>query len=244
MISDDDVVVDAEADADAAPEAAAEAQPPQANRTDPVEPAEAEAAAVVDRKRSPLVVTAVLVTLLVAALAVALLQASRASDLADDRDALDAAAGDRQAATLVAAQFAEVFFTYDFSQGPSSNDAMLALVTTEYAEQFEEQNVPGLEDVFGAAALVSTGVAQEVYVGEVDGDEAHGLARVDVETNFQGVETTQADVTLSIDLEREDGEWRVSAVRLVERHLETPDGQLLTDPADPTATTATTAPAG
>lgn len=232
MISDDDVVVDTEP--------TPEATPPVAAAT----PAPADPPGAVDRKRPPLVITAALVTLLVAALAVALLQAGRASDLADQRDALDEAASDRQEATLVAAQFAEVFFTYDFSEGPSSNDAMLGLVTDAYAQQFEEQNVPGLEDVFGAAALVSAGVAQEVYVGEVDGDEAHGLARVDVETNFQGVETTQADVTLSIDLEREGGEWKVSAVRLVERHLETPDGQLLTDPTTSTTTTAPATPAG
>jgi hypothetical protein len=188
--------------------------------------------------RRGLALPVVLAALLVLTAVFAFVQLQRAADATDERDVLDAAADDRQAATLVAAQFAEAFFTYDFDDVEASTSAVFGLVTDEYREDFETENVPGLQDLFGDVALVSTGVADEVVVGEIDGDTARALARVDIDTHEQGVDRTLADLTLSIVLRRQADEWRVDEVRIVQAH---PEGGDIT--ADPTATTATSAPA-
>ena len=223
MISDDDVVE---------PEAEAE-------RT----PADGSDARTAGGTRRGVLVPAVLLTLLAAAIALAIVQTGRASDAADERDALDAAARDRQAATLVAAQFAEAFFTYDFEDVDASTEAVLGLVTEEYAEDFQSENVPGLQDLFGDVALVSTGRADQVVVGEVDGDTARGLARVDIDTSVQGVDRTLADLTLSIVLRRQGDAWKVDEVTIVQAH---PEGDDLPAPPedDPTTTTTAAPPPG
>jgi hypothetical protein len=236
VISDDDI--DERAPSEAGP-ALDPGEPTSSTQAASVASAPVAVAVAPDRRRPSLLVPAVLLTLLVAAMALALVQSSKAADAADERDRLADAASDRQAATLVAAQFAEAFFTYDFEDVDASTANVLTLVTDEYAEDFQSENVPGLQDLFGDVALVSAGVADEVVIGEIDGDTARGLARVDIDTTVQGVDRTLADLTLSIVLRRQAGEWRVDEVRIVQAH---PEGDDLT--TGTTGTTGTTAPAG
>lgn len=188
--------------------------------------------------RRGLLLPLVLATLLVVAVALAVLQTQRVGDASDERDRLAAAAADRQAATLVAAQFAEAFFTYDFEDVDASTATVLGLVTDDYAARFEAENVPGLQDLFGDVALVSAGVPEEVVVGDIEGDTARALARVDIDTVVQGTRRTLADLSLSIVLRREAGEWRVDEVRIIQAH---PEGD---DLVGGSTTTTTAAPSG
>ena len=233
MISDDDVVPTSEEATKPSGSEPAKTAEAVVTRRDPIGGTDHERPV---RRPSNVLIPAVLLALLVGALALALVQTSKAGDAADQRDELEATANDRQAATLVAAQFAEAFFTYDHADVEGSTARVFALVTDEYRRNFEEENVPGLEDLFGEVALVSSGIADEVYVGEIDGDTARALARVDIDTDVQGIQRTLADLTLSITLRRQGGEWRVDAVTIVQAH---PEGDDLTVP---TATTGTTAP--
>jgi hypothetical protein len=213
VISDDDVVE------------------PTTDRPDRADRADLPAAPV----RRGLLLPLVLATLLVVAVALAVLQTQRVGDASDERDRLADAAADRQAATLVAAQFAEAFFTYDFEDVDASTATVLGLVTDDYAAQFEAENVPGLQDLFGDVALVSAGVPEVVVVGDIEGDTARALARVDIDTVVQGTRRTLADLSLSIVLRREAGEWRVDEVRIVQAH---PEGDDLVGGSTTTTTTA------
>lgn len=214
MISDDDVVE----------------QP----RDEPSRPAPPPAPASPAPGRS-LVLPLVLVVLLLAAVVVGVLQFAAAGDAADDRDELQAVDDDERDARLVAAQFAEVFLAYDFNRPEASNDAVLALVTDEYAATYQANRVPGVTELFADTQLVSSGEAQDVYLTPVSDSSAKAVVVLDLSLAVGSEARTVEDFTLFVELQRQGGEWRVDSANLPNTRILGADGEPL---GQPTATTA------
>jgi hypothetical protein len=175
-----------------------------------------------------------LLLLLVIALGVLWFQARGEADDAD------AALADARDVRLVAAQFSEAFFTFDHNDPASAGDAVLALVTDAYAEDFSESRLPGLTELFQNTELTTAGTAQEVFVTAIADGAARAVVVVDVEATGELGGRTLDDLSLVLDLRLQGGEWRVDDVNLPQPRILGPDGQPVTGTAT-TATTSTTA---
>ena len=183
-----------------------------------------------------------LAVLLVAAAVVATLQFVAAGDAEDERDDLAAAEDDDRAARLVAAQFAEVFLAYDFNRPDASDDAVLALVTEEYAATYQANRVPGVTELFTNTQLVSSGSAQDVYLTSIAESSAKAVVVLDLSLRVAAEARTVEDFTLFIGLRRQGGEWRVDSANLPNTRVLDADGQPIggTGAGSSTTTTAPT----
>lgn len=205
-----------------------------ARRPAPAEPAP-DPPTPAGRRRAP-VVAAVAVVVALAAGALALVQALRAGDATEERDALSSAAAEERDARLAAARFGEVFFTYDHRDVEAPTAALLELVTDDYARAFEEQRLPGVSELFASTELSTTGTAEEVFLGEIRDGAVRATVVLDVLATGQLDERTLDGLTLLLDLREADGRWLVDAVQLPRTRILGPDGQPIT--AVPTTTPA------
>jgi hypothetical protein len=197
------------------------------------------------RRGVPLAAIAAVLVVALAAAALAVVQTTAAGDAREERDAVTAAQDDERSARLVAAQFGETFFTYDHRDVEASTEALLGLVTDEYAQAFQEQRLPGVAELFASTELSTQGTAEDVFLSEIGEDQARAAVVLDVLATGQLETRTLDGLTLLLDLRRQAGEWRVDAVQLPQTRILGPDGQPIVD-GDPAGdpTTTTTAPPG
>lgn len=147
-----------------------------------------------------------LLALVLAGLLVAIVVVGRSRDHAVD-----------PAALVVAQQETENFFGLDYRHADRDVDAVLALATGTFKEQYAAQRqaiVSGVTEkkLVVTATVPSDGVALEFY----DRDRAQVLVAVDVHTSAAGTdEETLNRYRARIVLDRVAGHWLVSAVNQV-----------------------------
>jgi hypothetical protein len=148
----------------------------------------------------------ILVTTLAVALAVAvavLLVLVAGDDQGDPRiDEVRRAAG----------EFGEVLVTYDFHDPEEHRDAVLALSTGSFADEYEDAFDEGLSQVITQVEAVSKGYAKDVYVSEVADAEAQAIVVLDVEVDGVAGPRTQRDLYVRLTFVEVDGEWKVDQV--------------------------------
>jgi hypothetical protein len=172
------------------------------------------------------------------AVVLALLWQSKAGDVDDlvrERNDLAREPGERRAVLQVAADFGEAYLSYDFDDVDASGDAVVALATEAFAEDFTATRAPGIEQLFADLETSTVATTKEVFVGEIGRRNARALVVVDVSaSSTANGDQDLTNLTFVLDLVREGGEWRVDRVAPAPQ----PD---IGDPAGGTTTT-TTAP--
>jgi len=173
------------------------------------------------------------VLILIAAVAVAVVQMGRVNDLEDDLDA-------RTEVATAASRFGEVYLSYDFDDPERSGERVLELVSPDFAEDFETTRAPGIEELFSNLGTTTEATTTEVFVGDLTEDSARALVVVDVVANSDASGTQElTDLTFVLELVRVDGRW------LVDNVVPAPQPDLTGDGIDPppgSTTTTTTAP--
>ena len=173
-------------------------------------------------RRSPafILVTSLAVGLGVAVVVLALL-------LAGDEEGSSALDDVRAAAGT----FGETLVTYDFRDPEAHRDAVLALSTGSFRDEYEDAFERGLGDVITEVEAVSTGFAKDVYVSELGEADAQAIVVLDVEVEGVAGPRTQRDLYVRLTLVEVDGEWKVDQVT-----------DLNFDPGSATTTTTSAAP--
>jgi hypothetical protein len=154
-------------------------------------------------RRSP---AFILVTSLAVALAVAvavLLVLIAGDDGGSDRaDAVRDAAG----------TFGEALVTYDYHDPDAHKDAVLALSTGSFREEYEDAFDAGLSKVITKVEAVSKGFAKDVYVSELGDADAQAIVVLDVDVDGVAGPRTQRDLYVRLTFVEVDGEWKVDQV--------------------------------
>ncbi len=156
-----------------------------------------------DRSRSPALI---LVTTLAVALAVAV--AVLTVLLAADDDGSDRMEEVRRAAGA----FGEALVTYDFHDPDAHRDAVLALSTGSFRDEYQDAFDAGLADVITEVEAVSTGVATDVYVSELGESDAQAIVVLDVEVTGVSGPRTQQDLYVRLTFVEVQGAWKVDQV--------------------------------
>ncbi len=177
--------------------------------------------------RSPVLVLAVSLAILfgLAAAVLGVVAASRGGG--DERlDDIRRAAG----------TFGEALVTYDFQDPDAHRDAVLALSTGSFREEYEDAFDEGLAQVITEVEATSTGFVKDVYVSEVDEERAQAIVVVDIEHTGTAGPRTLFDVYFRLTFVQVGGEWKVDQVT----DLNFDTGPTPAAPGD--STTSTTAP--
>lgn len=172
------------------------------------------------RRRSPafILVTSLAIALAVAVAVLAVLLAADEGDgrLADVRRA--------------AGTFGEALVSYDYKDPNAHRDAVLALSTGSFRDEYQDAFEQGLAEIITEVEAVSTGFAKDVYVSELGEADAQAIVVLDVEVTGVAGPRTQRDLYIRLTFVEVGGEWRVDQVT-----------DLNFDPARATSTTTTTA---
>jgi hypothetical protein len=158
---------------------------------------------IAEPRRSPALV---LVTSLAVALAVAV--AVLAVLLAGDDDGSDRIDEVRRAAGT----FGEALVTYDYHEPDAHRDAVLALSTGSFREEYQDAFEQGLAEVITEVEAVSTGVAEDVYVSQLGEADAQAIVVLDVEVTGVSGPRRQEDLYIRLTFVEVKGEWKVDQV--------------------------------
>lgn len=189
-----------------------------------------------------LILTAVAGLAVIAVLAVLFFQWRSAADEADD---LKAESDDRQAASLVASDFAQTMLTLDTANPAGNLERLRSLATGNYQSRVDQvrnsvlsQPAPGQPQ----EQLKTTAQVDSVFIKDVSGDDASAvcLASWILATASQTAPPIQ--VYLELNLKREGGSWKVDDVPGIGTRRASTGATSTTTPAPETSTTATTAP--
>lgn len=142
---------------------------------------------------------AVLFALVAVALAVLVLQDD---DGGEDLDELREAAG----------RFGEVLVTYDYHDPEAHKDAVLALASGSFRQDYEDAFDQGLGQVITQVEAVSRGTVNDVFLSSVESGQAQAVVSLDIEVSGASGERTLLDQYVLLTLiELEDG-WKVDHV--------------------------------
>jgi Mce-associated membrane protein len=111
-----------------------------------------------------------------------------------------------------AGQFAEALVTYDFEDPEAHRDAVLSFATGSFREEYEDAFDRGLGPLIADVEAVSQGYVKDIYVSEIDQDQAQAVVSVDIE--HQGVAGARSlfDIYFRLTFVEVGGEWRVDQV--------------------------------
>ena len=163
---------------------------------DPAEPHDERSAG------GPAFVIAVSLAVLFAVVA-AVLAVLVASDAGtDDLDDLRQAAG----------RFGEALVTYDFHDPEAHRDAVLALATGSFRQDYEDAFEQGLGDIITEVQAVSTASVNDVYVSSVDDGQAQAIVSLDIAVSGTSGERSILDQYVLLTLIELDEGWKVDGV--------------------------------
>lgn len=111
-----------------------------------------------------------------------------------------------------AAEFAEVFNTYDYREADAHRDAVLELATGSFRAEYRDAFDQGLGQVIVEAEAVQTGFVKDVYVSAIDEERAQAIVTVDVTHRGVGGSRTIFDVYALLTFVEVDGRWKVDQV--------------------------------
>ena len=154
-------------------------------------------------RRSP---AFILVTSLAVALAVAV--AVLAVLLAGDEES----AGRIEEVRRAAGTFGEALVTYDYHDPEAHRDAVLALSTGSFRDEYQDAFEQGLSEVITEVEAVSTGFATDIYVSELGEADAQAIVVLDVEVTGVAGPRTQRDLYIRLTFVEVGGEWKVDQV--------------------------------
>lgn len=151
-------------------------------------------------RRALVVAVSLAVVFAVAAAVLAVLLARGSED--DEAEALRTTAG----------RFGEALVTYDYHDPEAHRDEVLGFATGSFREEYEDAFDQGLGKIITEVEAVSTGFVKDVYLSEVDDDQAQAIVVVDIEHEGTGGANTLYDVYFRLTLVKVDGSWKVDQV--------------------------------
>jgi hypothetical protein len=169
---------------------------------------------------------AVFFALVAAVLAVLVLQEGSSDELDDLREA--------------AGRFGEALVTYDYHDPDAHRDAVLALASGSFREDYEDAFDQGLGQIITQVQAVSQGTVNDVYVSSVDDDQAQAVVSLDVEVSGTSGPRTILDQYVLLTLIQLDGRWKVD--RVIDLNFPTTGSGGAPVTSDTTTTTAAPAP--
>ena len=141
-----------------------------------------------------------------------------------------------ESAREAAGRFGEALVTYDFRDPEAHREAVLALSTGSFRQEYEDAFDQGLAQIITEVEATSTGFVKDIYVSELGEDDAQAIVVVDIEHTGAGGPRTLFDVYFRLTFIEVDGEWKVDQVT----DLNFDTGSAPTDPDG--GTTSTTVP--
>ena len=182
-----------------------DAAEPEAVGAEPVaggaEPAEDYLAP--EARRRPLVLLAV--ALLVVATALGAMAATLYSRLQAERS-------DREDVAEVSGRFGEALLSYDFNDLPAAKRRVLADATGRFRSEYERAFTGGLDVLLRETQARSRGTVLDVFVSEIEDDNAKAIAVVTAQAEGIGGRRQAADSYIQLDLVKVKGEWKVDGV--------------------------------
>ena len=115
-------------------------------------------------------------------------------------------------ARQAAGAFGEALVTYDFEDPDAHREAVLALSTGSFRQEYEDAFDRGLAQIITEVEATSTGFVKEIYVSELGEDDAQAIVVVDIEHTGTGGPRTLIDVYFRLTFIEVDGEWKVDQV--------------------------------
>jgi Mce-associated membrane protein len=125
-----------------------------------------------------------------------------------------------------AAEFGRALLAYKHTDLNGSRTRIQRLASTDFGKSYEAA-FSGLSDVIGKYKADATATVRDTYVNEIDGDRAKALVVLDSEVRSTAGTRRVLGTKLLLELIREKGQWRVSAMTSLEADDETqtkPDG--------------------
>jgi hypothetical protein len=128
----------------------------------------------------------------------------------DDEGALglktDSGIADLQRA---AGTFTEALFTYDHQDPDAHRDAVLALSTGSFTEEYEESFDRGLRQLMTQVQASSQGTVKEIFLSEADDGRAEVIVVADAVQDGAGGPRTVYDLYVKLTMVQVEGEWKV-----------------------------------
>jgi hypothetical protein len=138
-----------------------------------------------------------------------------------------------------AGRFGEALVSYDYHDPTVHRDAVLALATGSFRQEYQDAFDQGLSDIITEVQAVSKGTVNEVYVSSVADGQARAVVSLDIEVSGTSGQRTLLDQYVLLTLIEIDGAWKVDQVT----DLSFPTGGTGGSPVTTDTTTSTTAPA-
>lgn len=125
------------------------------------------------------------------------------------RSGADDEAGADEEARQVAAAFGAAYLTFDAASVDLAGEDMLALATDRFAEEFRNDRLPSVAQLFADASTSTRAEVTETFLAPTIDDRVRVLVLVDVDAT--AAEGAQRLVNLSfvVELIDVDGEWKV-----------------------------------
>lgn len=111
-----------------------------------------------------------------------------------------------------AGHFGESLVTYDYRDPDAHRDEVLGFATGSFREEYEDAFDQGLVQLITEVEAVSTGVVKDVYLSEVDDEQAAAIVVVDIEHDGKGGPRTLYDIYFRLTLVRVGDSWKVDQV--------------------------------
>lgn len=111
-----------------------------------------------------------------------------------------------------AGEFGEALVTYDYRDPDAHRSAVLALSTGSFRQEYEDAFDQGLAQIITDVEATSTGFVKDVYVSELDDEQAQAIVVVDIEHSGSGGPRTLYDVYFRLTFVAVDGSWKVDQV--------------------------------
>lgn len=140
----------------------------------------------------------------------------------------------------VAGRFGEVLVTYDYHDPDAHKDAVLALASGSFRQDYEDAFDQGLGQIITQVEAVSQGTVNDVFLSSVDGGQAQAVVSLDVEVSGTSGQRTLLDQYVLLTLIKLEGGWKVDQVT----DLSFPTSTNGTSPGTTGSTTTTAVPSG
>ncbi len=108
-----------------------------------------------------------------------------------------------------AGTFTEALFTYDHQDPDAHRDAVLALSTGSFTEEYEDSFDRGLRQLMTQVQASSEGTVKEIYLSEADDGRAEVIVVADAVQDGAGGPRTVYDLYVKLTMVEVDGQWKV-----------------------------------
>jgi hypothetical protein len=109
-------------------------------------------------------------------------------------------------------QVGQALLTYDYKDPKAHKDGVLALATGSFRTEYQRAFDQGLGALITKVKATSKGFVKDVYVSEIDHDQAETIVVADVTRDGAGGKRTLYDIYILLSFVKVKGTWKVDQV--------------------------------